>query len=224
MSTSLFSNDLWFMEKHLDVEYQTYRLLAYLQHVKSYFTQIKLYPYLRDLIKHYEFVDNINSKIDEIKRKLNNDLNDEITSYIYEITDITKIETKKVIDEGITLFNLVLGGITYEAIGIVPDYKDDGYIITSYNKIDYVDILRFQISKLVHYDKFYIVNVEFFERLSNVSSLFKAPEFLKAYLLDRYWDMPNPLVLYIRVDYYVPLHETLIPIIKRVLPVWIQRT
>jgi hypothetical protein len=223
MSASLFSNDLWFVEKHLDVEYQTYRLLAYLQNVKSYFTQIKLYPYLRDLIKHYEFIDNINSKIDEIKRKLNNDLDDEITSYIYEITDVTKIETKKVIDEGMKLFNVVLRSITYEAIGIVPDYKDDGYIITSYNKIDYVDILRFQISKLVDYDKFYIVNVEFFERLSNVSRLFKAPEFLKAYLLDRYWDMPNPLVLYIRVDYYVPLHETLIPIIKRVLPVWIQR-
>ena len=224
MSASLFSNDLWFVDKHLDVEYQTYRLLAYLQHVKSYFTQIKLYPYLRDLIKHYEFVDNINSKIDEIKRKLNNDLNDEITSYIYDITDITKIETKKVIDEGITLFNVVLGGITYEAIGIVPEYKDDGYIITLYNKIDYVDILRFQISKIVDYDKFYIVNVEFFERLSNISRLFKAPEFLKGYLLDRYWDMPNPLVLYIRLDYYVPLHETLIPIIKRVLPVWIRRT
>jgi intein/homing endonuclease len=119
---------------------------------------------------------------------------------------------------------VVLGGITYEAIGIVPEYKDDGYIITSYNKIDYVDILRFQISKLVDYDKFYIVNVEFSERLSNVSMLFRAPEFLKAYLLDRYWDMPNPLVLYITLDYYVPLHETLIPIIKRVLPVWIQRT
>jgi len=224
MSASLFSNDLWFVDKHLDVEYQTYRLLAYLQHVKSYFTQIKLYPYLRDLIKHYEFVDNINSKIDEIRRKLNSDLDDEITSYIYEITDITKIETKKVIDEGVTLFKVVLGGITYEAIGIVPKYKDDGYIITSYNKIDYVDILRFKISKLVDYDKFYIVNVEFFERLSNVSRLFRAPEFLKAYLLGRYWNMPNPLVLYIRLDYYVPLHETLIPIIKRVLPVWIRRS
>ena len=119
---------------------------------------------------------------------------------------------------------MILGSITYEAIGIVPDYKDDGYIITSCNKIDYMDILRFQISKLVDYDKFYIINVEFFERLNNVSRLFKAPEFLKAYLLDRYWDMPNPLVLYIRLDYYVPLQETLIPIIKRVLPVWIQRT
>jgi hypothetical protein len=223
MTTSLFSNELWFIERHLDVEYQTYRLLAYLQHVKNCFAQIKLYPHLRDLIRHYEFVDDISSKIDEIKRRLNSDLDDEVVSYIYEITDITKIETKKVIDEGITLFNVVLGSITYEAIGVVPEYKDDGYIIASYDKIDYVDILRFHISKLVDYDKFYIVNVEFFERLSDVNTLFRAPEFLKAYLLDRYSDMPNPLVLYIRLDYYVPLQETLIPIIKRVLPVWIQR-
>ena len=224
MSTSLFSNDLWFIEKHLDVEYQTYRLLAYLQHVKNHFTQIKLYPHLRDLIKHYEFIDDISNKMDEIKEKLGSDLDDAIAAYMYEITEITKTETRKAIDEGVSLFNVVLGNMTYETVGIVPEYKDDGYIITSYNKIDYVDILRFQISKLVDYDKFYIVNVEFSERLSNVSMLFRAPEFLKAYLLDRYWDMPNPLVLYITLDYYVPLHETLIPIIKRVLPVWIQRT
>ena len=224
MITSLFSNDLWFIEKHLDIEYQTYRLLAYLQYVKNHFTQIKLYPHLRDLIKHYEFVDDISNKMDEIKEKLGSDLDDAIAAYMYEITEITKAETRKAIDEGISLFNVVLGSMTYETVGIVPEYKDEGYIIVSYDNMDYVDILRFQVSRIADYQRFYIINVESIERVSNVSCLLKSPEFLKAYLLDRYWDMSNPLVLYIRLDYYVPLHETLIPIIKRVLPVWIQRT
>ncbi len=223
MSTSLFSNDLWFIEKHLDVEYQTYRLLAYLQHVKNHFTQIKLYPHLRDLIKHYEFVDDISNKMDEIKEKLGSDLDDAIAAYIYEITEITKTETRKVIDEGISLFNVVLESMTYETIGIVPEYKDDGYIIVSYSNMDYVDVLVFQLSKIIDYDKFYIINVEFLERINDISCLLKAPEFLKGYLLDRYSDMPNPIVFYVRIGYYVPLCETLIPIIKRVLPVWIRR-
>jgi hypothetical protein len=224
MGTSLFSNDLWFMEKHLDIEYQTYRLLAYLHHVKNDFTQIKIYPHLRDLIKHYEFIDNISNKMDEINKRLSNDLDDDITTYIYEITEITKAETRKIIDEGISLFNIVLGSMTYETVGIVPEYKDDGYIIVSYDSMDYVDILRFQVSRIVDHHRFYIINVESVERVSNVSCLLKAPELLKGYLLGRYSDMPNPIVLHVRVAYYVPLYETLIPIIKRVLPVWIQRT
>jgi len=223
MNTSLFSNNLWFIDRHLDIEYQTYRLLAYLQDVKSHFTQIKLYPYLRELIKHYEFLDNINSEIDEIKKRLNNNLDDEIATYIYEITDIAKIEIKKVIDEGITLSNVVLGGITYEAVGIVPKYKDDGYIITSYNNMSCIDVLRFSINNLIDQERFYIINVELVERLSNISCLLRAPEFLKDYLLDKYRDMPNPIILHVRVAYYVPLYETLIPLIKRVLPVWMRR-
>jgi hypothetical protein len=90
--------------------------------------------------------------------------------------------------------------------------------------MDYVDILRFQVIRIVDHYRFYIINVESVERVSNVSGLLKAPEFLKAYLLGRYSDMLNPIVLHVRVAYYVPLYETLIPIIKRVLPVWIQRT
>lgn len=223
MSTSLFSNDLWFIEKHLDVEYQTYRLLSYLQHVKNYFTQIKLYPYLRELIKHYDFIDNISNQMDEIKKRLNDELDDHITAYINEITEITKIETRKTIDEGIALFNVVLGSMTYEAVGIVPEYKDEGYIIVSYHDMNHVDILRFQMNQIIDYDKFYVINVELVEPLNEVSNLLRAPEFLRSYLLDKYKDMPNPVVLHTRVAYYVPLHETLIPIIKRVLPVWMRR-
>ncbi len=223
MVTSLFSNDLWFIEKHLDVEYQTYRLLAYLQNIRSYFVQVKLYPHLKDLIKHYEFLDTVSSRMDEIKGRLNDNLDDGVASYIYDMIDIIKAETKKVIDEGISLFNVVLGSVTYEAVGIVPEYKDDGYVITSYNGMDYLDILKFQISRIVAYDKLYITSVELLEHLDNISNLLRAPEFVKAYLLGKYRDMPNPIVLHVRVAYYVPLQETLIPIIKRVLPVWLQR-
>jgi hypothetical protein len=161
--------------------------------------------------------------MDEIKKRLNDELDDHITAYINEITEITKIETRKTIDEGIALFNVVLGSMTYEAVGIVPEYKDEGYIIVSYHDMNHVDILRFQMNQIIDYDKFYVINVELVEPLNEVSNLLRAPEFLRSYLLDKYKDMPNPVVLHTRVAYYVPLHETLIPIIKRVLPVWMRR-
>jgi hypothetical protein len=158
-----------------------------------------------------------------IKQRLGYDIDDEVTSYVYEMADIIKTETEKVIDEGVRLFNVVLDSISYEPIGIIPEYKDEGYIIASYDNMNYMDVLRFEISRLVDIDTLYITNVEFIERLSNVSCLFRAPEFIKGYLLDKYKGMSNPLVLYVRVGYYVPLHETFIPVIKRVLPVWVRR-
>ena len=222
MQDLLLSDNTWFLHEHLDIEYQTYRLLAYLQFVEKQFLQIKLYPYLSELIKHYEFVDNISTKMEEIKKRLNTELNNEITEYIYEISDIIKNNTKKAIEQGINLFNTILKSMEYEVIGIIPEYNQEGYIIASYEQVNYLDIMRFHISSITDYDKFYMTNIEYLEGLGNISMLSRAPEFIKRHILEKYKDLPNPIVMYVKASYYVPLHETLIPIMRRVLPVWIR--
>ena len=222
MQDLLLSDNTWFLHEHLDIEYQTYRLLAYLQFVEKQFLQIKLYPYLSELIKHYEFVDNISTKMEEIKKRINTELNNEITEYIYEISDIIKNNTKKAIEQGINLFNTILKSMEYEAIGIIPEYNQEGYIIASYEHVNYLDIMRFHISSITDYDKFYMTNIEYLESLGNLSMLNRAPEFIKRHILEKYKDLPNPIVMYVKASYYVPLHETLIPIMRRVLPVWIR--
>ncbi len=222
MQDLLLSDNTWFLHEHLDIEYQTYRLLAYLQFVEKQFLQIKLYPYLSELIKHYEFVDNISTKMEEIKKRINTELNNEITEYIYEISDIIKNNTKKAIEQGINLFNTILKSMEYEAIGIIPEYNQEGYIIASYKHVNYLDIMRFHISSITDYDKFYMTNIEYLEGLGNISMLNRAPEFIKKHILEKYKDLPNPIVIYVKASYYVPLHETLIPIMRRVLPVWIR--
>ena len=222
MQDLLLSDNTWFLHEHLDIEYQTYRLLAYLQFVEKQFLQIRLYPYLSELIRHYEFVDNISTKMEEIKKRLNTELDNEITEYIYEMSDIIKNKTKKTIEQGVNLFNTILKSIKYEAIGIIPEYNQEGYIIASYEHVNYFDIMRFHISSIINYDKFYMTNIEYLEGLGNISMLNRAPEFIKRHILEKYKDLPNPIVIYAKASYYVPLHETLIPIMRRVLPVWIR--
>ena len=222
MQDLLLSDNTWFLHEHLDIEYQTYRLLAYLQFVEKQFLQIKLYPCLSELIKHYEFVDNISTKMEEIKKRINTELNNEITEYIYEISDIIKNNTQKAIEQGINLFNTILKSMAYEAIGIIPEYNQEGYIIASYEHVNYLDIMRFHISSIIDCDKFYMTNIEYLESLGNLSMLNRAPEFIKRHILEKYKDLPNPIVMYVKASYYVPLHETLIPIMRRVLPVWIR--
>jgi len=222
MPSLLLSDNIWFLDKHLDIEYQTYRLLAYLQYVEGQFVQMRLYPHLSELIKHYEFIDNISAKMEEIKQRLNTELSNEITEYIYEMSNIIKNNTKNVIDEGIGLFNIILKSMEYTTIGIIPEYNQEGYVIASYEQVNYFDIMRFHIRSIINYDKFYMTNIEHLESLDNISILHKAPEFVKDHILEKYKDLPNPIVVYVKASYYVPLHETLIPIMKRVLPTWIQ--
>ena len=44
----------WITEKHIDLEYKKYVLLAYLQEVSNNFEENKIYPFLSDLINHYK--------------------------------------------------------------------------------------------------------------------------------------------------------------------------
>ncbi len=46
-------SETWFTEGYIDFELKKYTLLAYLQHVNTYFNQNKLYPQLADIIFHY---------------------------------------------------------------------------------------------------------------------------------------------------------------------------
>ena len=43
----------WITEKHIDLEYKRYVLLAYLQHVSEQFEEVRLYPALSELVNHY---------------------------------------------------------------------------------------------------------------------------------------------------------------------------
>src|SRR5271170_5849749 len=46
-------SETWFADGYIDFELKKYTLLAYLQEVKKYFDQHKLYPQLADVIFHY---------------------------------------------------------------------------------------------------------------------------------------------------------------------------
>ena len=52
MSKKLGTN--WLVEGMIDFEYKKYLLLAYLQHVSKNFDDQKVYPFLSDLIFHYQ--------------------------------------------------------------------------------------------------------------------------------------------------------------------------
>ena len=44
----------WLVEGHIDFEYKKYILLGYLRSIRNNFNLNKLYPFLSDLIFHYQ--------------------------------------------------------------------------------------------------------------------------------------------------------------------------
>ena len=56
----------WLTEHHIDFEYKKYMLLAYLQQVDKDFEIQKLYPSLRELVKHYRQVTAIKDRKEDL--------------------------------------------------------------------------------------------------------------------------------------------------------------
>src|ERR1700727_283675 len=58
--------DNWLTEKCIDFEYKKYVLLAFLQQVDKDFELQKLYPSLREIIKHYRQLKALKEKKNEL--------------------------------------------------------------------------------------------------------------------------------------------------------------
>lgn len=138
----------WITEKHIDFEYQSYLLLAYLDTVEKSFTASKLYPYLPDLIGHQKNLLHLRNekhqlaakfpkeltKIDlnELKLKYKSMLRDD--EKMNEINSILEYALPKIehyIDEGNSIYSFVKEKINIYPVGVVPVYAKEGYIILS---------------------------------------------------------------------------------------------
>ena len=116
-------NKNWFVEGWIDFEYKKYILLAYLQKIKNSFDNVKLYPYLSDLIHHYEDLIRYNSQQNQLKSSFqkeidnidlknlkisfNNISEDEIVNKIMEIVDYSIPRLKESVDRGTELYDFI---------------------------------------------------------------------------------------------------------------------
>ncbi len=136
----------WLTAGLIDFEYKKYLLLAYLQSVKTNFKEKKLYPDLSDLQRHYEYSmyfkdglqqmaknfpkrikgldsDALQVNYEEIKQPEN-----EVISEMQSIMEYALPKFKYSIEEGKELLSKVEKGISIAPIGVLPLYKNEGYL------------------------------------------------------------------------------------------------
>jgi len=221
------------MEGYIDFELQKYRLLAYLQEVKKCFNETKLYPQLSDIVFHYNnltaFKNNKQFLQDRFPKKLDRlDIqrlelvyermlaDDELMQELSQITQYALDEMKGTISEGAEIFEFVERQLEIEPVGIMPLYKNEGYVFIRYAKIPDVRIYNYTVTLFEHQNsKYRGIRMNYIE--SRTKNLANTYEQIKIDIIRAYRALPNPAVYKVEFPLSVPFDETLLPVAKRVL-------
>lgn len=226
-------SETWFMEGYIDFELQKYRLLAYLQEVRQCFKEARLYPQLSDVVFHYNnllgFRNNKKFIQDNFPRKLDSiDLSrleivyekmladNELMQELEHITGYAIDEMKGTISEGAEIYEFVERQLSIEPVGIIPLYKDEGYVFLRYNERTEVRIYSYNITFFEHKNSRYKgIKMEYVD--SREKNLANSYEQIKLDIIRSIRTLPNPAVYKVEFPLSVPLAETLLPVAKRAL-------
>ncbi|SEN79212.1 hypothetical protein SAMN05216436_12212 [bacterium A37T11] len=227
-------NANWFIELPLDFEYKKYQLLAYLQEINSHFHKTQLYPNLNDLVYHYNNL----TKFKKDKSTLQNSFPVRLTHadtealrltyekmvkddvLMKEIERIITYSLKKLdpaIKEGKEIYEFVESHLTIEAIGVVPLYLSQGYLLLKNGDERGTMVYEYQITIFEGKDEKYRgVHTNYLTRYDS-HFVYGTPESIRKDLINQRKDLPNPAVYQVESDITFPVEPTLLPLAKRSL-------
>ncbi len=223
----------WITEGLLDPEYKKYVLLAYMQNVKANFDEKRLYPFLSDLVLHYNnllaikdnkklLYENFPKRIskadfEKLKIKYRTIVEDDrLMEGISEVINFAIEEFKDTLEMGRGIFDHIAKSVAIEPIGIMPLYTYEGYLfIKEYNSNE-TQVYQYQITVFEKAnEKYKAIKTEFLE--NKKIGIGYSFEKLKADLISQNKSFPNPATYLARAEVKCPVKETLLPITKRLL-------
>lgn len=226
-------SETWFMEGYVDFELQKYRLLSYLKEVQHHFNEKKLYPYLSDVIFHYNnliaFRNNKRFLQEQFPKKLNG-IDVEKLEMLYEkiladdalmqelesITEFSVHQMKNTIETGAEIYEHVETHTCIEPIGILPLYKNEGYILLTQWNTSSINAYAYTITLFENKNARYKgVRVDYINTWKR--SIINTYPQVKKEIIKVFRTLPNPAVFSIETKLQLPVEETLLPIGKRML-------
>jgi len=226
-------SETWFADGYIDFELKKYTLLAYLQEINKYFNENKLYPQLSDIIFHYNslvaFKENKRFLQDHFPKKFSGvqleklELlyeqmigDDELMSELENIINYASSEMKSTINNGTQIYEFVEDKLTICPIGLVPLDQNEGYFFLSQGDARETRVYQYRLSIFEKHDeKYRSIKTEFVDWWAR--NMVNTYANIKAELLRKKTDLPNPAVYSIETPLAYPMEETLLPIAKRTL-------
>lgn len=226
-------SETWFADGYIDFELKKYTLLAYLQEIDKYFNQNKLYPQLSDIIFHFNnlvaFRENKRFLQEHFPKKFTGvqlqrlELlyeqmigDDELMQELEEIITFASSKMKTTISSGTEIYEFVEDKLTILPIGLLPLDQNEGYFFLNEGHARETRVYQYRLSIFEKHDeKYRSIKTEFIDRWER--SVANTYENIKAELIRKKSDLPNPAVYSIETPLNYPVEETLLPIAKRSL-------
>jgi len=224
----------WFATGTLDFEYKQYVLLAYLQHIQRRFTEARLYPPLSDLLHHTRTLEEYQAS----KQQMDDRFPQTLTGIdlpnarlVYEKqtpTDSTELQEidaivayalpqlRRHLQQGREIYEHVNGQLHMKPIGVLPLYRDEGYVFIRPGVVPDVAVFQYQVrlfgpdpsgERLAGIHTQYVTSFSL--------SLTENYHSIKLSLIRHRAELPNPATFAVECVEPVPIDETLLPVTKR---------
>ncbi|HIF14734.1 MAG TPA: hypothetical protein EYQ86_05200 [Bacteroidetes bacterium] len=229
MAISKLNKD-WLTEGHIDLEYKQYVLLAYFKEVNKAFSDIKLYPFLADIIEHYKhlisFQDGKKELNDGMPKRLKKidwesfmieyEKMIEDKDYIKEIESIIEFALPKFeghMNNGREIYDEIEDGIEIYPVGLVSLNNEEGFFMLRSGMQDTL-VYEYKLSLFEGaQDKYRGLKTKLINTYR--STITRTYEQIRKDLLYQFKEYVNPATFAIETSSDYPLEETMIPIAKR---------
>lgn len=226
-------NSNWLTEGLLDEEYKQYMLLAWLKKWQSEFEQVKLYPAIDALSQQQQDLMLVLNQFKEMENNLPSEvigLNfgerklirqhvqqpSEFTAFLERMVSFALPKIQAQLNEGAQIQAFVADQLKLEPIGVLPLYKNEGYVLLQTEQSKALSLYRFSLSmiELVE-NRVHRLQLHLIER--KTKSSFQTLEQLKLELIKKFNDLPNPATFVLHSKLHFPEMETLVPLCRSML-------
>lgn len=217
-----------------DVEKRQYIILAELKKISNQFQYYKVYPHLSRLVELRKTLKDITERLADLKSKfpkqirridwVNKTIEHEVV--FVDGTDLTAVEDliewalpeiEKVIHEGVAIHEYVENELWIEHVGILPNYRDEGYFFVPDNQNRKLNLFQFEVSIFQSSeDKYRALKTTFLRAITQGKARL-SPGSIKLDLIKEQKELPNPATYTVDTNLDFPFNPTILPVAKRKL-------
>lgn len=193
-----------------------------------------MYPYLSQLVELRKTLKDITERLADLKSKFPKQISriDWVNKTIeHEVvfvdgTDLTAVEDlidwalpeiEKVIHEGVSIHEYVENELFVEHVGILPNYRDEGYFFVPDNLNSKLNLFQFEVSIFQSSeDKYRALKTTFLKAIAQGKARL-SPGSIKLDLIKEQKQLPNPATYSVDTNLDFPFNPTILPVAKRKL-------
>ena len=221
----------WITDHTLDLEYKKYVLLAYLQKVKEAFNGNKLFPFYSELTSRYRELKTLKNDKAALENNFPKELvgldfetlklryrignENEILEDVEELMHYALPKMKLLKAEGEEVKKWLLSQMKLDVIGVLPIYKDEGYLFLELDNKNTKDIFRFHKKPYFTASASEELNIKYLYTVNK--SRFETHEGLKHQLIKQFKELPNPATFCVSANLHLPVKSSYLPLSQELL-------